>query len=181
MVSLFTGLRRELAEREPETFEKIAFFDALLNGLGRGTFSDDEQLRSYVAELAAATDKENEYEHVSLEHRALHELVDALPSEHRLAPITERFGRNLRRIRKNSGLSQEALADRAGIHRTEASLLERGRREPELATMLKLAAALGVSLADLMDGIEWLPPKKADSRNASMQIPARSTGQLRVR
>lgn len=78
LVSLFTDLRKDLAEMEPEAAEKIAVFDALLGGLGRGTFPDDEKLRAYVAELAEATDKGNEYEHVVLEHRALGELLDAL-------------------------------------------------------------------------------------------------------
>lgn len=82
-------------------------------------------------------------------------------SEHRLAPVTGRFGQNLRRIREDRGLSQEALAEHADIHRTEAGLLERGGREPEMGTMLKLAAALEVPLDEFVKGIEWQIPEQA--------------------
>jgi transcriptional regulator with XRE-family HTH domain len=74
--------------------------------------------------------------------------------------VKKRFGQNLRRVRQARGLSQEALADLAGIHRTEASLLERGGREPELGTLLKLAAALDAPVAALCEGIEWQPPER---------------------
>ncbi|WP_245418835.1 helix-turn-helix transcriptional regulator [Mesorhizobium sp. WSM3864] len=45
--------------------------------------------------------------------------------------IRKRLGRNLRRLRKAKGLSQEAFADDVGIHRTYISDLERGRRSPQ--------------------------------------------------
>lgn len=77
LVSLFTNLRRDLEEEEPEA-DAIAIFNALLGGLDSGVFPDDEKLRAYVAELAKATDEENEYERVAREHRALAELGDAL-------------------------------------------------------------------------------------------------------
>src|ERR1041385_938438 len=58
-------------ETEPGATEQTGIFDALLlDGLDRGKFSDDGRLRTYVAGLAAATDRENEYERVSLEHQA---------------------------------------------------------------------------------------------------------------
>lgn len=77
--------------------------------------------------------------------------------------VKKRFGQNLRRVRRDRGLSQEALADLAGIHRTEVSLLERGGRDPEMGTMLKLAATLGVSLDELAAGITWRPPAEGSS------------------
>jgi transcriptional regulator with XRE-family HTH domain len=65
------------------------------------------------------------------------------------------FGGNLRRLRERSGLSQEALATRAGgLHRTEISLLERGEREPRLSTVVLLAQALGVKVATLLRGVD---------------------------
>jgi transcriptional regulator with XRE-family HTH domain len=73
--------------------------------------------------------------------------------------VNKRFGQNLRRIRESRGLSQEALADVAGIHRTEAGLLERGKREPEMGTLVKLADALEVPIGDLFEGVEWRPPE----------------------
>jgi transcriptional regulator with XRE-family HTH domain len=48
-----------------------------------------------------------------------------LRSADKQGPVNRRFGKNLRRIRRDRGLSQEALADLSGIRRTEASLLER--------------------------------------------------------
>jgi transcriptional regulator with XRE-family HTH domain len=66
---------------------------------------------------------------------------------------TERFARNLRRERARAGMSQEQLADRSGLHPTEVSRLERGRREPRLGTIARLARGLGIGAADLMRGI----------------------------
>ena len=68
-----------------------------------------------------------------------------------------RFGRNLARCREGAGISQEELSFRASIHRTEVSLLERGERMPRIDTALRLAGSLGVSLDDLIAGLEWRP------------------------
>ena len=68
-------------------------------------------------------------------------------------PPVERFAANLRATREAAGLSQEALADASDMHRTEISLLERAQREPRLTTIVKLAAALAVPPAQLLDGI----------------------------
>jgi transcriptional regulator with XRE-family HTH domain len=65
----------------------------------------------------------------------------------------EIFARNLLAQRQKKKLSQEQLGDRAGIHRTEVSLLERGAREPRLSTIVKLARALAVRPAELLRGI----------------------------
>jgi transcriptional regulator with XRE-family HTH domain len=65
------------------------------------------------------------------------------------------FGTNLQRYRRRAGLSQEKLAYLAVLHRSEISLLERGRREPRLGTIVKLASALRVSLNMLFEGTGW--------------------------
>jgi hypothetical protein len=89
LVWLFTDLRSDLADQadaggpagpDPETVARTtAIFDALLSGLaGDGGFPEDERVREYVAELAKATDEDNEYERVAREHRALAELNEAL-------------------------------------------------------------------------------------------------------
>jgi transcriptional regulator with XRE-family HTH domain len=67
----------------------------------------------------------------------------------------DRFATNLRRARKAAGVSQEELAERCEIHRTEVSLLERGGREPRLGTLVKLATALDTTPEALCDGIGW--------------------------
>lgn len=64
------------------------------------------------------------------------------------------FGANVRRIRTEQGLSQEALGEEASVHRNHVSLIERGAVDPTLMTAVDLANALGVALADLVEGIE---------------------------
>ena len=73
--------------------------------------------------------------------------------------VAEKFGQNLALARKRTGQSQEALAFRAGLHRTEIGLLERGERTPRIDTLVKLAAALCVEPGTLLDGIVWTPPE----------------------
>lgn len=72
----------------------------------------------------------------------------------------DRFAVNLRRARRAAGISQEELAKRCEIHRTEVSLLERGGREPRLGTMVKLAIALGTEPEALCKGISWNPKER---------------------
>jgi transcriptional regulator with XRE-family HTH domain len=69
--------------------------------------------------------------------------------------LTARFGQNLRRCRKQAGLSQEAVAIRASLHRTEIGLLERGERMPRIDTCIRLAGAVGMEPVALLDGIAW--------------------------
>jgi transcriptional regulator with XRE-family HTH domain len=57
---------------------------------------------------------------------------------------------NVRRLRTAKGLSQEALADLAGIHRNYLGGIERRERNVGLDNLGKLAKALGVSIADLL-------------------------------
>lgn len=66
------------------------------------------------------------------------------------------FGDNLARCRKRAGLSQEDLARRASLHRTEISQLERGLRIARLDTVVKLTAVLEIDLNELVIGIEWV-------------------------
>lgn len=70
-------------------------------------------------------------------------------------PLSMQFGRNLRRSREPTGMSQETLGTIAGLHRTEVSLLERGVREPRLGTIVKLAGALSIPIEQLLAGIDW--------------------------
>jgi transcriptional regulator with XRE-family HTH domain len=70
---------------------------------------------------------------------------------------SRRFAANMRRLRKAAGLTQEELAFRAAIHRTQVSLLENGGRMPRVHTLVCLAGALEVTPNDLLDGIVWKP------------------------
>jgi transcriptional regulator with XRE-family HTH domain len=69
-----------------------------------------------------------------------------------LAPL-DTLARNLRRAREKAGLSQEALADAAGMHRNAVALIEAGKRDPRVSTVAKLAKALGIPPADLLKGV----------------------------
>jgi transcriptional regulator with XRE-family HTH domain len=68
-----------------------------------------------------------------------------------------RFGENVRLLRAHAHISQEELASRADIHRTQITFFESGQRMPMLGTALKLAAALEVELSTLLDGIAYRP------------------------
>lgn len=68
--------------------------------------------------------------------------------------LRRRFGDRVRALREAGGRSQEALAHDAGMHRTYLGGIERGRRNPTLVNVDRLARALGVSLAEMFEGIE---------------------------
>ena len=59
------------------------------------------------------------------------------------------FGMVLKKLRIERGLSQEQLGMRSSLDRTYISLLELGKRQPSLPTMIALARALGLALAEL--------------------------------
>jgi transcriptional regulator with XRE-family HTH domain len=56
------------------------------------------------------------------------------------------FGDSVRRARHALDMTQERLAELAGLHRTHIQLIETGKREPRLGTILRLNEALGVNL-----------------------------------
>jgi transcriptional regulator with XRE-family HTH domain len=72
------------------------------------------------------------------------------------------LGRNVLAARREAHLMQSQVAARAGIHYTEVSRVERGQRDPRLSTIMRLAQAVSVQPAQLLDGIEiWLPSSSA--------------------
>ncbi len=64
------------------------------------------------------------------------------------------FAEVLREIRQEKGLSQEELADRAGLHRTYISQVERGLKSPSLRSLEQIAQALGVPASALLRRME---------------------------
>lgn len=60
------------------------------------------------------------------------------------------LAQNLKELRTSAGLSQEELADRAGLHRTYVSSIEGGKRNVTLENIFALAEALGATPADLV-------------------------------
>lgn len=69
------------------------------------------------------------------------------------------FGAAVREVRGARGLSQEALADAAGMHRTYVGGIERGERNPSYRNILRLAEALDIRPSDLIRRAEALPTR----------------------
>lgn len=62
-----------------------------------------------------------------------------------------KFGESLRRLRLNSGLSQEELAERANIDRSYLGAIERGEHNVALLNILKIANALHIQPSQLLE------------------------------
>jgi len=63
------------------------------------------------------------------------------------------FAQNVVTARKAQHLTQEQVSDRSGVHVTEVSRIERGLRDPRVSTLIRLARALEVQPARLLDGV----------------------------
>ena len=61
------------------------------------------------------------------------------------------LGTNLRGARERLGLTQEQVAERSGVHATEVSRIEAGKRDPQVSTVRKLASALQMPAGQLLD------------------------------
>lgn len=64
------------------------------------------------------------------------------------------LGTRIRQLRTEKSLSQEELADRAGLHRTYIGAVERGERNVSLDNILAIAQALKVTASELLRGVE---------------------------
>lgn len=64
---------------------------------------------------------------------------------------SQKLGNNLKRIRKEKGISQGDIVRSLGMDRAFISNIENGKTNPTLATIAKLAKALGVSVGELME------------------------------
>ena len=76
----------------------------------------------------------------------------------------EAFGLVLRDLRKERGLSQEALALDAGIQRNYVSLIERGINQPTITIIFKLAAALKIKPSQMIELVEKACQKMSKGR-----------------
>lgn len=61
------------------------------------------------------------------------------------------LGANLREARERLGLTQEQVAQRSGVHATEVSRIEAGKRDPQVSTVERLAKAVEVRPGRLLD------------------------------
>jgi len=64
------------------------------------------------------------------------------------------FGKKVKLERENLGLSQEKLAEKAGVHRTYIGMIERAEKNISLLSIQKLSNALGISLRELFREIQ---------------------------
>jgi transcriptional regulator with XRE-family HTH domain len=84
----------------------------------------------------------------------------------------DQFAANVRAERKRLELSQEALGYLCDLNMSEISRLERAQRDPRLATIVKLARALQIPPAQLLEGISWTSSDKGEpSLNPSSTAP----------
>jgi transcriptional regulator with XRE-family HTH domain len=90
-------------------------------------------------------------------------------------PLHHQLGANLRAIRMERGLSQEALGQELGIDRTYVGALERGERNPSLRVVQDLADGLGVLAIELLDGELARTATGAESASPVLRA-AKSTG-----
>ena len=63
------------------------------------------------------------------------------------------FGYAVKKLRESRGLTQEKLAEKADLDRTYLSDIERGSRNPGIKNVAKLAKALGIPTAQLLEGV----------------------------
>jgi len=71
--------------------------------------------------------------------------------------IVSAFGQRVREERVKQRLSQEELAEKAGVHRTYIGMIERGEKNITLGNIEKIAVALGVSISHLLDeSDDWI-------------------------
>jgi predicted transcriptional regulator len=64
-------------------------------------------------------------------------------------PVLAAFGRNVRRRRENIDLTQEVLAEKAGLDRSYISNVERGSRNLSISSVVRIAKALRTTASDL--------------------------------
>jgi transcriptional regulator with XRE-family HTH domain len=78
-----------------------------------------------------------------------------------ITPLQSRLAKLMTELRRESGLSQESLADQAGVHRTLIGLIEHARREPRISSLEPILRVLGVSWEEFGRRLE---KTRADSR-----------------
>jgi transcriptional regulator with XRE-family HTH domain len=66
--------------------------------------------------------------------------------------VPEIIRARIRRLRRHQGLTQEALCERAGLSPDAVTRIESGSRTPTIDTLVRIAAALGVAVEDLLRG-----------------------------
>ncbi len=92
-----------------------------------------------------------------------------------MSTVAERFAENLKRYLKRSPLTQEEVAARAQINRTQIPKLLQGKQVCRLDTAVKIAGALEIEPAKLIEDIRWDPAVTA-SGEFKVARPKRKRG-----
>ncbi|WP_284504126.1 helix-turn-helix transcriptional regulator [Caballeronia sp. ATUFL_F2_KS9A] len=88
----------------------------------------------------------------------------------RQTEVRGRIASNLKVLRGKRGMSQEKLADRAGLHRTQLSVIERGQSNVMVDTLVALAEALGVDAVELLVESNEVPIRLEAGRKRKQQV-----------
>lgn len=81
--------------------------------------------------------------------------------------LLKALGRRIRELRTKQGYSQEAFADKCGVHRTFMGTIERGESNLSFQNIHKVAATLGISLSDLFLNLERRAQERPGQADAS--------------
>jgi transcriptional regulator with XRE-family HTH domain len=84
--------------------------------------------------------------------------------------LLKALGQRIRELRTGQGYSQEAFADKCGVHRTFMGTIERGESNLSFQNILKVAITLGVSLSALFQGLEERATELAVQTGSSKHI-----------
>lgn len=79
-----------------------------------------------------------------------------LAKKKREQKVLEKLGEAIRALRQGRELSQEELAERAGVHRTYIGMIERGEKNVTILTMLRLSSALNVKVSEIMLSLDYV-------------------------
>jgi transcriptional regulator with XRE-family HTH domain len=91
--------------------------------------------------------------------------------------ILKALGQRIRELRTERGYSQEAFADKCGVHRTFMGTIERGESNLSFQNIAKVAATLGVSLSTLFSDLE----EKSRILASQSAVPATNKSKTRSR
>lgn len=64
------------------------------------------------------------------------------------------LAKRMKELRREHGFSQEAFADHAGLHRVAVGWIEQGKRVSSLKTLVKISQGFGISLSELLKGVD---------------------------
>ena len=78
------------------------------------------------------------------------------------------LGERIRELREAKHWSQEEFADLCGLHRTAVGFLERAERNPRLDTLMTISKGLGITVSELLQGLE------RRSQSAARSVPLRN-------